>query len=120
MRRFVLVRKVDVSGVSGAGLVAEGVQFSDGRASTRWLPKAGGPAQTCVWDRVDDVLAVHGHGGLTELRWIDPPPGTPPATPATTVIPALPPTSVLDQPAGAGPKLFDELLHPPAPPPPAA
>jgi hypothetical protein len=113
VRRFVLVRKVDVSGVSGAGLVAEGVEFTDGRVSTRWLPPAAGPAQTCVWDHVADVLAVHGHGGLTELRWIDPPPGVPP-TPATTVIPVSPPTSVLEQP-DAGTPLFDELLNPPPP-----
>ncbi len=114
MRRFVLVRHADVSGVSGTGLVAEGVQFADGRAATRWLAPPGRPAQTCAWDSVDDVIAVHGHAGLTELRWIDTPPAPPPATPATVVIPAAPPTSVLDQPPGSGPPLFDDLLHPPA------
>lgn len=31
MRRFELHREEDVSGVSGTGVVAEGVAFSDGR-----------------------------------------------------------------------------------------
>jgi len=37
MRRFLLVRDCDPSGVSGTGIVAEGVQFSDGTAVMHWL-----------------------------------------------------------------------------------
>lgn len=33
MRRFVLIRSEDVTGVFGAGMVAEGVQFHDGIAA---------------------------------------------------------------------------------------
>jgi hypothetical protein len=71
VRRFQLARYTDVTGVSGTGIVCEGVQFSDGRVATRWLPPAGGPAQTCVWDRVEDVDVVHGHHGATYIEWID-------------------------------------------------
>lgn len=36
MRRFVLVRHRDVTGVSGTGVVAYGVEFPDGAAAVRW------------------------------------------------------------------------------------
>jgi hypothetical protein len=58
MRRFQLVRYVDPSGVSGTGIVAEGVQFTDQTVTLRWC--SGRPATT-VWNGIDDVLAVHGH-----------------------------------------------------------
>jgi len=38
-RTFVLHRDEDVSGVSGTGVVAEGVVFSDGAVVVRWLGK---------------------------------------------------------------------------------
>lgn len=75
-RRFRLVRDVDVTGVSGTGVVACGVQFADGKVVTRWDGTASGIAQTCVWDSITDVAAIHGHGGTTRIQWIDPPPDT--------------------------------------------
>ena len=68
MKRFVLNRKEDVSGVSGVGVVAEGVEFSDGSAAIRWLTAK---ASTTVWNSVDDAVAIHGHGGLTEVKYLD-------------------------------------------------
>jgi hypothetical protein len=35
-RTFVLDRRRDISGVSGTGLVAEGVVWSDGAVALRW------------------------------------------------------------------------------------
>jgi hypothetical protein len=35
MRLFLLIRNEDVSGVSGTGIVAEGVEFSDGTVAMR-------------------------------------------------------------------------------------
>lgn len=67
-RLFQLVRDVDVSGISGTGLVAWGVQFPDGKVTTRWN---GAIAQTCVWDSIDEVEAIHGHGGATRVVWVD-------------------------------------------------
>jgi hypothetical protein len=67
-RRFKLVRDVDVTGVSGTGIVAEGVQFSDGKCVVRWL---SAHAATVVWDNIDDALAIHGHGGHTVVEWVD-------------------------------------------------
>lgn len=68
MRRFQLVRHIDVSGVSGTGVVCHGVQFPDGRVVTAWNAAI---SQICVWSRLEDVLAIHGHNGATELEWID-------------------------------------------------
>lgn len=69
-RRFVLRRTLDVSGVSGIGAVAEGVQWSDGTAAVRWR---GRWATTTVWDHgIDAILAVHGHQGATVIQWLDP------------------------------------------------
>ena len=62
-----LVRTEDETGVSGTGVVAWVVQFPDGRAVTRWC--ASEIRQTCVWDSVDEVLAVHGHDGRTVIVW---------------------------------------------------
>jgi hypothetical protein len=68
LRKFTLVRHQDETGVSGTGLVAWGVLFPDGRVATRWNAEM---AQTCAWDNLSHVVAVHGHGGATEVRWAD-------------------------------------------------
>lgn len=68
MRRFKLHRDRDVSGVSGTGIVAEGVVFSDGTCVVRW---GGARRSTVVWNSIDDVQAIHGHGGATYVDWVD-------------------------------------------------
>lgn len=70
MRRFILQRNEDVTGVSGTGLVVEGIQFSDGRCAYRWFTKEM-PQTTVLADCIEDVVTVHGHGGKTRLIWID-------------------------------------------------
>jgi hypothetical protein len=67
MRRFVLFRGEDVSGCSGLGVVAEGVVFTDSTVALRWLTSL---KSTALYDSIDDVVAIHGHGGATEVRWI--------------------------------------------------
>ncbi len=37
MRIFLLDRKVDESGVSGSGIVAEGIEFGDGTVVLHWI-----------------------------------------------------------------------------------
>lgn len=68
MRRFELHRDVDVSGVSGTGVVAEGVEYSDGSAAVRWLSDT---PSTVVWASVADAMTVSGHSGATRLVWLD-------------------------------------------------
>ena len=67
MRLFMLVRDEDVTGVSGTGTVAEGVEFSDGRVALRWI--VGEHRSTVIWDSIESVTEIHGHNGATRLVW---------------------------------------------------
>lgn len=67
-RRFHLVRHRDISGVSGVGIVAEGVVWSSGAVCLHW---PGYPQATSSWASVHDLIAAHGHGGATEVVWLD-------------------------------------------------
>lgn len=69
-RRFLIVRDEDVSGVSGTGVVCEGIQFSTKHAAIHWASSQY-PWTTPVPEGVDAILEVHGHGGKTRLVWID-------------------------------------------------
>lgn len=68
MRRFELHRDVDVSGVSGTGVVAEGVEFTDGTCAVRWLSAT---ASTVTWLSIEHVEKVHGHHNATRIVWVD-------------------------------------------------
>lgn len=68
MRRFYLDRIEDPSGVSGTGVVAEGVQLSDGRVVLRWLTALSSVA---IYESIEEVVAIHGHQGGTVVTWID-------------------------------------------------
>ncbi|MFI6296800.1 hypothetical protein ACIBEJ_34785 [Nonomuraea sp. NPDC050790] len=74
IRRFRLHRVEDVSGVSGTGVVAEGVVFSDDWAVTHWLdrPPMHEPTMTTWLNRGHDgIRKVHGHNGATRVEWLD-------------------------------------------------
>lgn len=68
VRRFALAREHDVSGVSGTGIVAEGVCFTDGTCVVHWY---GERRSTVVWSSIEDVEAIHGHGGASRILWLD-------------------------------------------------
>lgn len=70
MARFLLHRHEDVTGISGTGVVAEGVRFSDGTVVIRWV--TGDHRSTVIWPNIEAVIAIHGHGGTTTVEWIDP------------------------------------------------
>lgn len=77
MRRFEVVRDQDVTGISGTGTVAEGVEFTDGTVALRWA-EVSGPhydrgvrATTVMHQDVRSVEALHGHGGATRIVWVD-------------------------------------------------
>lgn len=63
---FVLSRQVDVSGVSGTGIVADGVEFPDGTCVLHWR---GQMPSTVVWGSIEAVEQIHGHGGATRIVW---------------------------------------------------
>jgi hypothetical protein len=64
----VTIRTEDVSGISGVGVVAEGVQFSDGTCVLRWLTQH---TSTAIYASMADLITIHGHNGATQVRWID-------------------------------------------------
>jgi hypothetical protein len=68
MKAFILHRNEDVSGVSGIGVVAEGVQFTDGKVALRWI--TGEHRSTVLWDSVESVEKIHGHDGRTMVIWL--------------------------------------------------
>jgi len=68
MKTFILRRNTDVTGVSGTGVVAEGVVFTDGRVALRWT--VGEHRSTVLWDSIDSVRVIHGHDGATEIVWV--------------------------------------------------
>ena len=73
MRTFVLQRIVDHSGVAGTGIVAEGVEFSNGMCVLRWKIVPHGmnyvPKGVGIYESIAHVVAVHGHGGDTVVEW---------------------------------------------------
>jgi hypothetical protein len=77
MRRFRLIRTEDVSGVSGTGVVAEGVAFASGKVALSWCSEL--PTVT-VYDGIGDLERIHGHEGRTRIEWLDPPDQDDPAT----------------------------------------
>jgi hypothetical protein len=70
VRRFRLVRIEDVSGVSGTGLVAEGVEFNSGKVVLGWCSEI---ISLTIYDTLADMEAIHGHEGRTRIVWVDPP-----------------------------------------------
>ena len=64
MQLFQLQRDEDESGVSGVGVVAQGVMFDDGTAALRWLTEH---KSTAVYESLDSLEAIHGHGGKTRI-----------------------------------------------------
>ena len=60
IRTFTVCRQYDETGVSGEGVVIEGVQLATGHAIIHWLypPPRGGIA---IFDSLDDFLKVHVH-----------------------------------------------------------
>jgi hypothetical protein len=68
MRRFRLNRSEDVSGVSGTGIIAEGVVASDGVTVLFWL---GDKHTMEIAPTLDMLMSIHGHGGKTVVEFLD-------------------------------------------------
>ena len=68
MKRFTLKRIEDESGVSGTGIVAEGVMFSNGKCALAWITKYQSIA---VYESIEELENIHGHNGKTVIVWMD-------------------------------------------------
>lgn len=68
MRRFIFRRLEDVSGLSGEGVVVEGVEFSNGWVALTWRTPL---TSVCFYPSIKTAIEIHGHEGSTVLEWID-------------------------------------------------
>ena len=61
MRRLQLQRNVDIHGISGTGIVAEGVEFNDGSVVMMWLTETSTKVH---YESLADLRKIHveGHG----------------------------------------------------------
>jgi len=68
MRTFLLKRTEDVSGVSGVGVIAEGIEFTDGTCVIKWLSHT-----SCVgiYPNIKELVLIHGHEGRTKVVYDD-------------------------------------------------
>jgi hypothetical protein len=73
---FHLIRDTDETGISGTGVVAEGVVFSDGTCAMRWRTEV---ASTAVYASLEDLEYIHGHEGKTRVVPLSPSPGFAPS-----------------------------------------
>lgn len=74
MKRFVLERLVDVSGVSGTGIIGEGVLSE---IKNHPMPVAffwsGDRPTIQIYPSMEILEAIHGHDGATRVVWLDGP-----------------------------------------------
>lgn len=68
MRTFQLHRDEDETGISGIGIVAEGVQFTDGTCVISWLTEH---SSLGIYNDLQTLVSIHGHGGRTRVVWTD-------------------------------------------------
>jgi hypothetical protein len=64
MKLFYLDRAEDKTGVSGTGIVAEGIEFDNGKCAVSWRGKY---ETVTVYDSLETVEELHGHGGATRV-----------------------------------------------------
>jgi hypothetical protein len=63
---FTLVRDEDKTGVSGTDTVADGVRWPDGHVALHWRTQY---TSTAVYDSMETLRHIHGHGGKTRVVW---------------------------------------------------
>jgi hypothetical protein len=68
MRVFQLCRDEDTSGVSGTGIVAEGVEFANRECVLHWLSKL---SSLGIYENINHVERIHGHDGKTRIVWVE-------------------------------------------------
>jgi hypothetical protein len=71
MIRFNLYRTKDETGSSGIGVVAQGVVFKNGKTVLCWLNGISGISSIAIYESLDDLLKIHGHGGTTGIEMLD-------------------------------------------------
>jgi hypothetical protein len=54
--------------MSGTGVVADGIHFQNGVSILCWRVR---PNSIGIFQSMDELIEVHGHGGRTCVHWID-------------------------------------------------
>lgn len=67
MKLFELHRDEDESGISGTGVVAQGVIFDNGWCSLSWLTEH---TSAVFYTSIEEVIAIHGHDGKTRVMQV--------------------------------------------------
>lgn len=70
LQEFYLLRKKDVSGVSGTGIVARGCVLPSHRCILEWYTQY---ETIGIYDNLEQIRAIHGHENATELVLGSPP-----------------------------------------------
>lgn len=65
VKPFYLMRHVDLTGTSGTGIVAMGAVFPSGMVFMEWV--ASNHVSWNIFDNIEDVKAINGHDGNTEI-----------------------------------------------------
>lgn len=69
MRRFQLRRLEDETGISGSGIVAEGVEFTSGICVIAWLTEIR--SISAIYENISTLMKLHGHNGKTIIEFFD-------------------------------------------------
>jgi hypothetical protein len=67
-KRFILDRLEDTTGISGTGIIAEGVEFTTGWVALTWLTAIN---SLVFYPSMENVEHIHGHNGSTMIVWLD-------------------------------------------------
>ncbi len=70
VRTFYLLRKEDISGVSGTGIVAYGAVLPSGKVVMEWCSFH---STMTIFNNLEDLVKIHGHGDATEVKFGKPP-----------------------------------------------
>lgn len=68
MKQFYLNRKIDLSGVSGTGIIAYGVILPSGRVVMEWVTEHKSIA---IYDGINEIQILHAQPDKTELIFFD-------------------------------------------------
>lgn len=68
VKRFYLLRKEDLTGMSGEGIVAFGVVLPSGKAILEWVTQL---TSVALYDDLGSLEAIHGHEDRTKIVVID-------------------------------------------------
>ncbi len=68
MPRFHLRRLEDETGISGTGLVTNGIEFDDGSVIMSWNTST---TSVSLYASMEDVIKIHGHQGKTVVEYTE-------------------------------------------------